>query len=109
MAVLGPAVEDTFMLMHRARREVEVAAQMLGSAGRRNLGHELSSQLERDVWDIGSAELEKDRVGQKLREFRLRTEDICKPVIEGQMRSIRLPHWMRRNKKSTTGVGASQN
>jgi hypothetical protein len=75
MAFFGPKVEDTFMKLHRARRHIEVAAQML--AQRMNEfdpiqtddTRKLYEQLRRDIWDHSGFEPEKDRVGQLLNEF----------------------------------------
>jgi hypothetical protein len=94
MAMFGPFVEDIFLLIHQARREVEVAAQMLGS--NRQFDHEMRTRLERDVWDMGNFEFENDKVGKKLADFRARTEALCKPVIEREFR--RLP-WRNNSKK----------
>ena len=100
MAMFGAFVEDIFLLMHQARREVEVAAQMLGSNCQ--LGDEMRTRLERDVWDMGDFESENDKVGKKLADFRARTEALCKPIIEREFRSIRLP-WRNNSKNSETG------
>ena len=80
MAMFGAQVADAFMLLHRARREVEVAAQMLASPGRK-FGDEMRSKLEHCVWDTGDFEPEKDEVGKKLKEFRMQAEVLCKPII----------------------------
>jgi hypothetical protein len=87
MAMFGAEVADVFMLLHRARREVEVAAQMLASPGRK-LGDEMRSKLERCIWDTGDFEPKKDEVGKKLREFRMRTEALCKPIISSEFKRI---------------------
>jgi hypothetical protein len=85
MAMFGAEVADVFMLLHRARREVEVAAQMLASPGRK-FGDEMRSKLERCVWDTGDFEAEKYEVGQKLTKFRLRAEALCKPIISSEFK-----------------------
>ena len=79
-AVLGPSAEEIFLLMQRARREIEVSSQMLANTELRS-GPD-RKQFERDVWEMGSHEPEKDRVGTKLTEFRARTEALCRPIID---------------------------
>jgi len=85
MAMFGAEVADVFMLVHRARREVEVAAQMLASPGRK-FGNDMRSSLEHAIWDTGDFEPEKDEVGKKLTEFRVRTEALCKPIINAEFK-----------------------
>ena len=79
--------DDIFTLMHRARREIEVSAQMLmwhyskvDAATRR--------EWERDVWAMGTFEPEKDKVGKELVEFRQRTEDLCRPIVDRGFRRL---------------------
>jgi hypothetical protein len=81
MAVFGPSAEEIFLLLHRARREVEVSAQVLA---RRSFESRNRGQYERDVWDMGSFEPEKDRVGMRISEFRDRAEALCRPIINQQ-------------------------
>jgi hypothetical protein len=90
MAMFGAEVADVFMLVHRARREVEVAAQMLASPGRK-FGDDMRSKLEHAVWDTGNFEPEKDEVGKKLSEFRTRTEALCKPSINAEFKRNQQP------------------
>jgi hypothetical protein len=104
MAVFGSKVEEIFLLMHRARREIEVAAHMLLSA-QPGMAQEMRDQLEHDIWDMGTYEGEKDRVGQKLTAFRVQTESLCRPVIDREYNagSIR----RRKSRKSLVRTGVS--
>jgi hypothetical protein len=90
MAVLGLSVEDIFLLMHRARREIEVAAQTLAS--NHGMPPKLIDELEHDVWSRGGS----DRVGQKLTEFRERTEKLCRPLIDREF-NVLVTHSEARN------------
>jgi hypothetical protein len=78
-AVLGHGAEDIFVLMHRARREIEVSAQMLLGD---DFNQETVKQFRRDIWDHGGFEKGKDKVGEKLVEFRERMEALCEPLID---------------------------
>jgi hypothetical protein len=87
MAVFGPNVEATFIKLHQARRNIEVAAQMLAEHVREpyyELKDEatikLYEQMRRDIWDHGNFEPEKDRVGKLLAD---ETVAFARPVIEG--------------------------
>ncbi|QDM17542.1 hypothetical protein [Tardiphaga sp. vice278] len=87
MAIFGPQIEDTFMLVHKSRRHVEVACQMLSS--RINDGdaitdetRKLYDQLRRDMSDHGDFEPEKDRVGKMLQAFIVQMEASCRPIID---------------------------
>ena len=85
MAMFGASVEEIFLLLHRARREVEVAAQMFAS--KMHLSDDMRAKLEHDVWEMG--EPAADRVGKKLADFRTRTEGLCKPIIDRDLRGVR--------------------
>lgn len=86
--MFGADVADVFMLLHRAPREVEVAAQMLASPGRK-FSDEMRSKLEHCVWDTGDFEPEKNEVSKKLKEFRMLAETLCKPIISSEYKRIR--------------------
>lgn len=94
MAFFGPKVEDTFMKLHRARRHIEVAAQML--AQRANEAdpvetedtRKLYEQLRRDLWDHGEFEPEKDRVGKLLKEFVTEVIAFAEPIIEQEYKML---------------------
>jgi hypothetical protein len=99
MAVFGPHVEATFLKLHQARRHIEVAAQMLADKVDEpyETGDEstrkLYQQMRRDVWDQGTFDPEKERVGKMLTEFVEEIVVITQPVIEGQYRGIKSPWW----------------
>jgi hypothetical protein len=80
-AMFGTQAEEMFLLMHRARREIEVSAQMLLW---QELGHDAVVEFQRDIWERGEFEKDKDKVGKKLIEFRERVEKLCRPVIDRQ-------------------------
>jgi hypothetical protein len=86
-ALFGPKVEDTFLLIQRARREIEVSASMLyrdpkpGFQSEDNL--KTWERFRTDVWSAygDSAEI-PDRVGKKLSDFQKQIEDLCRPIID---------------------------
>jgi hypothetical protein len=90
MAMFGAKTSDIFLLLHRSRREIEVATQMLSwRVGEERHGRsgdqELYRQMEADIWTgVGDAAKTKegDRVGRKLKEFQDGIEALCRPVIE---------------------------
>jgi hypothetical protein len=90
MGMFGADVADVFMSLHRASREVEVAAQMVGSPGRK-FGGETRSKLEHYICDTGGFEPEKDKVGKKLKEFRTRAETLCKRIISSEFKQAGNP------------------
>lgn len=114
MAMFGKQAEDIFMLMHKARREIEVSAQMLAwqvsqYAGERVEDHNAAfyEQCRRDIWDTGGFEPEKDKVGKKLIEFRERMEGLFQPVIGGKFKSSDVHglfgEWWRLKRETTAG------
>jgi hypothetical protein len=93
MALLGPSVEKTFMKLHQTRRYIEVAAQMLARRahdGNHDYGavvdQQLYEQLDRDIYDQGDFEPDKDRVGRLLKEFVTETIAFAEPVVSRQYR-----------------------
>jgi hypothetical protein len=80
-AMFGTDAEEIFLLMHKARREIEVSAQMLLW---QEVDDETMKEFQRDIWDRGEFEKEKDRIGKKLAEFRERVETLFRPVIDRQ-------------------------
>jgi hypothetical protein len=88
MALLGQKAEQVFMLMHKARREIEVAADMLAWRVQNPIGpepnhdEEFWRQCKRDIYDYGDFEPNQDKVGKKLVEFREKMEALCRPVID---------------------------
>ena len=95
MGMFGPGAENIFMLMHRARREIEVSAQML-AWHRTGFSPDQRQQMERDIWDMGDVDKEHDRVGQKLSEFRARIEAMCQPIIAREFAPPRFARWRKR-------------
>jgi hypothetical protein len=88
MAVFGPSVEDTFLELHKARRDIEIAIRML-------IGHLNDAPLQpdpnADLWqqlrgDLCAAEgalaKEGDRVGHHLIAFRDGIEKLCRPIVD---------------------------
>jgi len=93
-ALFGPHVEEIFLLMHRARREIEVSAEMLLRDPRPSVETPQNLQtwdrFRADVWPTyGSMASGGDRVGQKLSDFRAKMEDLCRPIIDRQYRTGR--------------------
>src|SRR6266567_2276120 len=88
MAMFGTQVEDTFMLLHKARREIEVASDMLASkvtdeAGpQRDRNDEFWEQCRRNIWEHGDFDKGKDKVKFKLTQFRVDVEKLCRPIID---------------------------
>jgi hypothetical protein len=102
MAVFGPNVEATFIKLHQARRNIEVAAQMLAEEARRPFSGpkddatiNLYEQLRRDIWDHGNFEPEKNRVGKLLAEFSDETVAFARPVIAGLYKSPTTGSWKK--------------
>jgi hypothetical protein len=91
MALFGQQAEDIFILLHKARREVEVSSEMLSWKVHNPIGpvpdHNARfwEQCRRDIWDHGDFEPEKDKVGKKLAEFRSKMEGMCRPVIDQRL------------------------
>ena len=88
MAMFGKEAEDIFMLMHRARRAIEVSSQTLAwkvsqYQHREAPDHNAAfyEQCRRDIWDHANFEPEKDQVGSLLKEFRERMEKMFQPII----------------------------
>lgn len=92
MAVFGRDIESTFLKMHQARRNIEVAAQMLAERidepfeDRDESTRELYKQLHRDLWDHGDYEKEKDLVGRLLEDFERELEAKAKPIVDQKYR-----------------------
>ena len=87
-AIFGPGVEETFLLLQKARREVEVSAEMLMHDP--EPGHKTQDNLDtwesfrEDCW-AGLAAISKkrsDKVGKKLDDFRNGIESLCRPVVD---------------------------
>jgi hypothetical protein len=98
-ALFGSSVEDIFLLMHRARRQVEVSAEMLlrdpqpSYQTADNL--ETWNRFRADVWPAYGRVKGVDEVGDRLSEFRAQMEKLCRPVIDREYRT--------RSRKNITG------
>jgi hypothetical protein len=86
MAIFGPEVEETFRLMHQARRNIEVAADMLmrdaidNSYGRSEQTQNMYEQMRVDIWGH-PVDNQVDRVGEMLSQCRDRMEALCRPIV----------------------------
>jgi hypothetical protein len=89
MAVFGPQTESTFVKVHKARRNIEVAAQMLyeqaletdrhvSDEDTRKMYKELRGHLWAPIAKHGGGE---DEVGKFLEEFQREIEAICLPLL----------------------------
>ena len=94
MAVFGRTIEDTFIKLHKARRSIEVAAQMLAEEIDDPIRNgdddtrKLYEQLRRDIWDHGNYQKDKDTVGKLLREFELELEAAARPIIDQEYKAV---------------------
>jgi hypothetical protein len=91
-ALFGPKVEEVFFLMHRARREIEVSAEMLFHEPRPSVETPANldtwNRFRADVWLMYESRAKGgDRVGQKLTEFREKMEGLCRPIIDHEYRT----------------------
>lgn len=86
-ALFGPEIEDTFLLFHKARREIEVSAEMLyrdpepTHRSKENL--DFWNQMRADVWKgYGKLAKDGDKVGKKLTDFQTQIESLCRPIVK---------------------------
>jgi hypothetical protein len=98
-AVFGPKVEGIFLLMHRARREIEVSAEMLMRDPQPTVGAEDNVEtwkgFRADLFPAYGAEARQgDKVGKKLSEFRQGIENLCRPIVDREFG--RRPGFLRR-------------
>jgi hypothetical protein len=91
MAVVGPHAEEVFIKIHEARRDIEVAVELLMWHLDQNDPDEKDSedteankkQLRADITTgIGKFAKEGDRVGKKVEEFRSGIEALCRPIVD---------------------------
>jgi hypothetical protein len=85
-ALFGPEVEEIFLLMQRARREIEVSAEMLLRDPEPTFKSEDNLEtwkgFRADVWlGYGASAKQGDKVGLKLAEFKDKMERLCRPII----------------------------
>jgi hypothetical protein len=90
MAIFGRETEDIFLLLHRARIDIESACETLEWMKEPEPGfpeeQKLFLQLRRAVWSsTGGAAKEEDQVSTKLEEFRARIEALCRPLIDREL------------------------
>jgi hypothetical protein len=97
MAMFGARTETTFLKVHQARRNIEVAAQMLYEQALNSERYErddstrkLWAELRGDLWApmASLTESKIDRVGKLLDEFRTEIEAICLPLLVAYQRKV---------------------
>jgi hypothetical protein len=95
-ALFGPELEETFLLLQRARREVEVSAQMLYEdpfpQNNDEDNRKTWSEWRAVVWGHGSKKEGGDDAGRMLKQFRSEIEAVCRPVVDrefGRSKSLR--------------------
>ena len=86
-AIFGTEIEETFLLMHKARREIEVSAEMLwrdpNPTDRSEANLKTWNSFRADVWPAyGRFADDGDKVGKKLKEFREQMEKQCRPIVD---------------------------
>ena len=107
MAIFGRDTENIFLLVHKARRDIEVACEILEwmkEPERVPGDRELWVQLRRDIWSgTGATAKEGDRVGEKLEVFRTRIEALCRPIVDRELSRTarRTFFWARRNSSAS--------
>ena len=86
-AIFGPKIEEAFLLLQKARREVEVSAEMLMRDPYPT--YESEDNLEtwegfrEDVWGgVAAAARHPDRGGKKLADFSEAIEKQCRPIVD---------------------------
>ena len=104
-ALFGPELEQTFLLLQKARRDIEVSAQMLyenpfpqnDDADNRSIWAEWRAT----VWGHGSKKEGGDDTGKMLGQFRSEIEAACRPVVDREFaRPKTLLPWVKRNTRS---------
>jgi hypothetical protein len=92
-AIFGVDTEKTFLLLHEARRQIEVSAEML----MREPEPTIKSTDNVDTWNRMRADLHSaygrltkdgDQVGKKLVDFVNGVEKLCRPVVDRKARGI---------------------
>ncbi len=90
MAVFGRDAGEIFMTLLQARRNVEVAAEMLlrdAVQGMRDGNDEFQQKLRNDVWDM---KVEGNEITTKVREFVRGVEKHCLPVVTLRLKTGKL-------------------
>jgi hypothetical protein len=111
MAIFGRETEEIFLLLHTARRNIEVACEMVAwmeeprpdVQGER----EFWVQLRQDIWSGTDAMAkEGDRVSKKLEDFRTQIEALCRPVVDRELSRPAQPTWVFSQKLKQAIEGA---
>lgn len=92
-AIFGPKMEDIFLLLQRARREVEVAAAMLLENPEPTLATEDNNRTWRELHDNVWAPQAKlpghsDNIGKMLIDFREQIEALCRPIVDHELKPL---------------------
>jgi hypothetical protein len=88
MAMFGVEIQDTFLELHKARREIEVACQTLHNHVDDlplvpDPNKTLWQQLRADLCGAeGAFAPEGDRIGKRITEFKEGIERVCRPMVE---------------------------
>lgn len=90
-ALFGPEIEEIFLLLQRARREVEVSAGMLLQDPHPQLNSEDNratwNKFRGDVWPAYERySMNGDTVSKKLTDFKQGMERVCRPIVDRQYR-----------------------
>jgi hypothetical protein len=91
-ALFGTNAEDTFLQLHKARRAIEIACEMLTNVVKQPEDDEqLWFQLRADIWGSHGASRAKepDRVDKMLDEFRTGMERLCRPTLANKSKRER--------------------
>jgi hypothetical protein len=103
MAIFGRDTENIFLFLHKARRDIEVACEILEwmkEPERVPGDRELWVQLRRDIWSsTGATAKEGDRVGEKLEVFRTRIEALCRPIVDRELSRSAQPTFFSRSRE----------
>jgi hypothetical protein len=94
-ALFGQKAEEALLLLQKARREVEVSAQMLlrdpSPQVRTADNMRTWEKFRTDVWGgYGAVNNARDTVSEKLEECNESVETICHPIVERQFGKKRL-------------------
>jgi hypothetical protein len=90
-AIFGFEMEEVFLLLQKARREIEVAAETLARdpvATNRTPGNiETWKQFHDVVWmNHAKTRGKEDEVGKKLTEFQKGIKKVCRPIVNKEYR-----------------------
>lgn len=102
MAIYGRDTEETFMILHKARREVEVAVDMLmqdairpGDYSSRDT-EDLYRKLKGHIAE-GSHSGRGDEILERIQIFQRKIEQTCRPIIDRTYKNSEdSSHWSKR-------------